>query len=423
MHPSLSRSARARWLITAGLLMLGMILLSFVNVKASHAALKPIDVFVNDEQVAFSIDPDVKGGTTLVQMRPFFEALGMEVTWSQKDQTVSAVKEGVTILLPLNSTTAKVNGQSVKLDRPAMTVSGHTLVPLRFVSESTGALVHWNGVHREIIVYTYEFVTSFGLTMEEVEKLLKEAQAKVNAEHAAAKEAEKAKPSIVLPPVVQDNGGPVQLNQLRGMYFGGEYDYAGYRCGGVCWLFYTFLPDQKVVVGEPKGGGPETIDCSKDTCRSYSIKDGMLRISGGEPLPIAINKDGELEINEIIMRKVLPMPDGTKLGGEFISQGYTGLVGVTPFTTTWTNYLTFYPDGTFTSDQSSLASLNTGNTSTDVASERDSVRGKYRIDKNTIIFTYADGKVDRFVFAVPPQRDGESFYVQIGNQSFHIEME
>lgn len=85
MHLSLSRSARARWWITAGLLMLGMILLSFVNVKTSHAALKPIDVFVNDEQIAFSIDPDIKGGTTIVQMRPFFEALGMEVTWSQKD--------------------------------------------------------------------------------------------------------------------------------------------------------------------------------------------------------------------------------------------------------------------------------------------------------------------------------------------------
>ncbi|PAD76132.1 copper amine oxidase N-terminal domain-containing protein [Paenibacillus campinasensis] len=423
MYLSLSRSARARWWITAGLLMLGMILLSFVNVKTSHADLKPIDVFVNDEQIAFSIDPDIKGGTTIVQMRPFFEALGMEVTWSQKDQTVSAVKEGVTILLPLNSTTAKVNGQSVKLDRPATTVKGHTLVPLRFVSESTGALVHWNGVHREIIVYTYEYVTSYGLTMEEVEELLKEAQAQINAEHTAAKEAEQANPSIVLPPVAQDNGGPVQLNQLRGMYFGGAYDYGGYQCGGVCWLFYTFLPDQKVVVGEPKGGGPETIDCSKDNCRSYSIKDGMLQISGEEPLPIAINKDGELEINDVAMRKVVPLPDGTKLGGEFISQGYTGLVGITPYATSWTNYMTFYPDGSFTSDQSSLASLDTGNARTDASSVRDSVKGTYKIQKNTIILTYTDGKVERFVFVVPPQRTEDRFYVQIGNQSFHIEME
>lgn len=408
-------------ILLAAITVLGLVML--VHAQIAHAASKPIDVYVNDEQITFTIDPDIKAGTTVVQMRPLFEALGMDVTWNGTQRTVAAEKTGIKLLLTIDSDVAVVNGRSVKLDRPAVEIKGHTLVPLRFVSESTESIVHWNGVHREIIVYTPEYVTSHGYTMEEVREMLLEAQKQVNAAYEAQKEAEKAKPSIVLPPVVKQPTGPVKLNELQGMYYGGKYDYGGYQCGGVCWMFYTFLPDQKVVVGHPANGGPETVNCNRDTCHSYSIKDGKLLISGQDTLSISVNKDGILEIDEVAMRKVVPVPDGTKLGGKYISQGYTGLVGITPFSTSWTNEMIFYPNGTFTSDTLSLASLNTGDARTDSAASGKTVKGTYKISSNTIELTYEDGTVERHVFAIPPQQNDDRVYVQIGEQSFHMELE
>ncbi len=414
-------------LAAAGIVLLAAILLAAIHAKTAYANSKPIDVYVNDEPVAFAIEPDIKAGTTVVQMRPLFEALGMDVTWNGKDRTVTAEMEGVRLLLTLDSQAAEVNGRAVKLDRPAVSVKGHTMVPLRFVSESTGALVHWNGVHREILVYTPDYVALFGLTLEDVKAWLDDLQKQIDEEHAAAKakDAEKKdddnrKPAVVLPPELKDDGNPVRLDRLQGMYYGGQYDYGGYECGGVCWIFYTFLPDNKVVVGLPKGGGPETIDCKKDSCLSYSIKDGKLNIQGEDPLPISINKDGALEIDQVHMRKVLPVPDGTTFSGEYISQGYYGLVGITPYSTSWTNYMTFYADGTFTSDQTSLASLDTGSARTDSVSAGDTVKGTYKISGNTIELKYEDGTVERHVFAIPPRSDEGRVYVQIGSQSFHL---
>lgn len=425
MQELVSKRPNLKLVMTAALVVLGVMLLIVLDGKVSHAAIKPIDVYVDDNQVTFTIDPDVKDGTTVVQMRPLFEALGMEIVWNEADRSVTAEKEGFKLLLTLGSQDAEVNGRFMKLDRPAVAVKGHTLVPLRFVSESTDALVHWNGVHREIIVYTTEYLSSYGLTKEEVKLQIDDLQKQIDAEYAASKEDEKSDrdPTVVLPPSVADDSNPIRLDQLEGMYYGGAFDFGGYECGGTCWKFYTFLPDQKVVVGLPKGGGPETVDCKKDACLSYTIKNGMLNIKGEEPISIAITKKGTLEIDEVLLEKAVPVPEGTKIGGEYLSRGYSGLVGITPYSTSWTYYLTFYSDGTFESDRSSIASLDTGSARTDSSSASDTVGGTYKIGKNTIEFTYDNGDVERYLFAVSPHEGEGTIFVQIGDKNFYIEVD
>ncbi|MDQ0254698.1 SpoIID/LytB domain protein [Evansella vedderi] len=64
-----------------------------------------------------------------------------------------SVKEAVTeILLTINSKTARVNGQNVRMLEAPFLNNGRTLVPLRFVSEQLGANVHWNGTNRTITI-------------------------------------------------------------------------------------------------------------------------------------------------------------------------------------------------------------------------------------------------------------------------------
>ncbi|WP_010244137.1 copper amine oxidase N-terminal domain-containing protein [Acetivibrio cellulolyticus] len=59
---------------------------------------------------------------------------------------------GTTVVLQVNSTTATINGKSTTLDVPPYVdpSSNRTLVPLRFISESLGYIVIWNGQNKSI---------------------------------------------------------------------------------------------------------------------------------------------------------------------------------------------------------------------------------------------------------------------------------
>lgn len=85
--------------------------------------------------------PIVRDGTTLVPFRATFEALGYQVEWNDAEKRAIGKKEGAVIELTLDRMTAQVNGQTVKLAVPAQTIQNSTMIPLRFVSESSGYTV------------------------------------------------------------------------------------------------------------------------------------------------------------------------------------------------------------------------------------------------------------------------------------------
>lgn len=93
----------------------------------------------------FDVRPVVRDGTTLVQMRPLFEYLGAKVTWKATTRQITATKNSTTIVLAIGSRQARVNGQGTSLAVAAQTIAGHTMIPLRFVSESLGTDVEYHG--------------------------------------------------------------------------------------------------------------------------------------------------------------------------------------------------------------------------------------------------------------------------------------
>jgi len=109
-------------------------------------------VFVDGQQLNFKVAPVVIQGSTLVPLRAIFESLGATVSWDDATRTVTASKNGVVVTLPVGKTQASKNGQPVTLDVPATIVEGSTMVPARFVSESLGATVNWNGDTRSVII-------------------------------------------------------------------------------------------------------------------------------------------------------------------------------------------------------------------------------------------------------------------------------
>lgn len=91
-------------------------------------------------------------GRLLVPLRGIFEALSADVLYDAATRSIKATKGETVVQLQLGSRTALIDGRTVYLDVPADTVGGRTMVPLRFVSESLGADVKWNGATKTVMI-------------------------------------------------------------------------------------------------------------------------------------------------------------------------------------------------------------------------------------------------------------------------------
>ncbi len=131
------------------------ILLSFTLITASTTTVSAstgISVYVDGEKVSYDSQPITQNGSTLVPLRQTFEALGASVVWNSATQTITANKDETDIKLTIGSKTAYKDGKSFNISVPASVVSGRTYVPLRFVAESFGADVSWNGGTQTVII-------------------------------------------------------------------------------------------------------------------------------------------------------------------------------------------------------------------------------------------------------------------------------
>lgn len=109
-----------------------------------------IRIKIDGKTLDFDVLPTILQGRTLVPLRAIFEKLGIGLQWDSKTMTVTGIKEGIEITLPIDRRYALVNDHRVELDVPAMIVSGRTLVPVRFIAESTGAEVAWDSVNQVV---------------------------------------------------------------------------------------------------------------------------------------------------------------------------------------------------------------------------------------------------------------------------------
>src|SRR5688500_11409915 len=115
--------------------------------SAGPASAAAINVDVNGHPVHFTgAQPAHVGGRVFIPLRAVAENLGAQVSWDAASRTVHGSRDGRSFTLPLNKATAFVNGRAVRLDAPARSLAGRTVVPLRFVAEALGAEVAWNPV-------------------------------------------------------------------------------------------------------------------------------------------------------------------------------------------------------------------------------------------------------------------------------------
>lgn len=91
-------------------------------------------------------------GRTLVPLRRVAEAFGAAVGWDGATRTATATFNGRTVQIPLGGRQASVDGQTVRLDQPAVIWHDRTVVPLRFLAEAFGASVSWDAAAQRVEV-------------------------------------------------------------------------------------------------------------------------------------------------------------------------------------------------------------------------------------------------------------------------------
>lgn len=129
-----------------------ILVLTALTIPAFEAYAEGINVFVNGNKLEFDAQPFIENDRTLVPMRAIFEALGAVVVWDEETHTVFAAQENNVVSVQTDQTTAFVNSEPKTLDVAAKIVNDRTFVPLRFVSESLGCTVDWDGASQTVTI-------------------------------------------------------------------------------------------------------------------------------------------------------------------------------------------------------------------------------------------------------------------------------
>ncbi|MFZ5752775.1 MAG: stalk domain-containing protein [Bacillota bacterium] len=111
---------------------------------------EPVTLYLEGLPLIYDVEPVIAGGRTLVPLRGIFSTLGALVSWDEASQTVTARTASKTITLKIGSTNAQINGQNVVLDVPPQIIANRTMVPLRFIGEALGVQVNWDSNIRVI---------------------------------------------------------------------------------------------------------------------------------------------------------------------------------------------------------------------------------------------------------------------------------
>ena len=131
---------------------------NYVVVQAAPETSKAITVSVDWGEIDFDVPPMIIEGRTMVPLRAIFEALDAQVEWNGTTRTVTGYRQNTSVSLVVDSKIATVKGEEIQLDVPAIIVSGRTLVPARFISESLGAKVSWDAKLRKVEILTQDVI-------------------------------------------------------------------------------------------------------------------------------------------------------------------------------------------------------------------------------------------------------------------------
>jgi len=135
------------------ILVLTVLILFFFPLSANASQGGAIEIFVNGGRVNTDVAPFIDSNNrTLVPLRFVAESLGAAVHWNGNEKKVTIVQNSHHIELVVGMTSAKLNGHVFQMDTSPVIKGGRVMVPLRFVSERLGCQVAWNAQQKAVFI-------------------------------------------------------------------------------------------------------------------------------------------------------------------------------------------------------------------------------------------------------------------------------
>jgi len=131
------------------------LLLSFGLIFAfvAPAAAAP-SIVIDGSRLPADVPALVSGDHVLVPLRGVFERLGARVSYDASSGTAAATLGATIVQVAVGSRTAWVNGERRSLDVEPREVAGRIMIPLRFVAESLGVSVDYDGPSDTVVIVT-----------------------------------------------------------------------------------------------------------------------------------------------------------------------------------------------------------------------------------------------------------------------------
>jgi hypothetical protein len=112
-------------------------------------------MYVDGTALKLDSAPLIRHSRTMVPIRAIVEAIGGAISWDAVARKVTIVHKGTTIELWIGKNLARVNGKAAAIDPNDVRVipfivNGRTMLPLRFVAETLGLDVEWDGILRRV---------------------------------------------------------------------------------------------------------------------------------------------------------------------------------------------------------------------------------------------------------------------------------
>ncbi len=111
---------------------------------------------VDGEDVDLAVSPTIINNRTVVPLRFVSETFGFKVNWNADTGEITLTNKNTSIILKADLETIEVvkddETTQQRVNPPPTIIDGHTMVPIRFISDVLNADIEWIGKERKIII-------------------------------------------------------------------------------------------------------------------------------------------------------------------------------------------------------------------------------------------------------------------------------
>lgn len=173
------------------LLCISLVILSFNSVTAKTLIIeKPnVKIDINGKLIKFPTVLITINGQPLLPYKELLTGLGVNnknIIWNSKDNSIKASKNGIDVYMKIGAINASINSYTCTLEIAPVTYKGKPYVPVRFISQSFGKKVNWDGKSNKFSIVDQTKGDMVKSAVERADSVLRTSKYKVEMQESAS---------------------------------------------------------------------------------------------------------------------------------------------------------------------------------------------------------------------------------------------